>query len=86
VILGTFNEEKYNVNGVIEFDNPYQLIPTATEIQLIPYDEFIIGRKIENITLPSSIVIYLETPSDELQNAYTKAVTGIELPSQSIIT
>ena len=68
-----------------DLKNPHQIIATPDGIQMVPFDEWILGKKIESINLDNSKVLYIEEPDKKLQEAYLQSVTGIETPKSEII-
>ena len=64
-------------NNTITIQNPYEAIPTAEGVQIIPYDQHITGVKITNITLSSSNTVYSNEVSQELSNLYLTQISGI---------
>jgi hypothetical protein len=81
-IIGKTTEE----NMGITIYEPYMLIPDPNGIQIFPYDEAIIGVKLEEITIGIDTTIYSTKVNQELQNTYLQAISGIEVePKKEIL-
>lgn len=74
LIIGTV----FNNGNAITVNDPYNVVPGVDGIQIYPMDEEIVGRKIETIELYKSALMYYVEPSEELKDAYSLAMTGIE--------
>ena len=81
IIIGNITEssDKY----IIEV--PYVVIPTQEGIQIYPFDAEIIGEDLDVMEVAKINVLYCTTAGEALQNAYTTATTGIELPTNQLI-
>jgi hypothetical protein len=52
---------------------------------MVEYDKWLLGKEIPTISLDNSMIIYSEEPIKDIQDSYTKAVTGIEVPPSELI-
>ena len=73
---------KYENHSLVD---PYQIIMGAEGIQLVPFDEWILGRKINPIDLDHSHILYIQEPDRKLKDVYLEALTGIETKKSDII-
>jgi hypothetical protein len=65
--------------------DPYTIIPGPEQLQLYPFDEAIIGYKLEKITVKSSNVLYSTKAKQDLIDVYLRDKTDIDLPEKKII-
>ena len=89
LINGKYIIGKTTYSGnLTHIEDPYQLIPDPNGLQMLPFDEWILGRKIQVISLDNRDVIYSEETGSELKNLYLESLlgeSGIEIPKQDII-
>jgi len=71
--------------GFLNIEDPYQLVPDIQNISMLPYDEWILGKKIQTISISIDNIIYSEEPSEALKNTYLESLTGLEIPDNQLI-
>ena len=54
---------------------PYQVIPTADGLSMLPFDKHIVGKDIERINIPVAQVTYTEICSEELAETYNAQIS-----------
>jgi len=70
---------------LIKITKPFAIIPDPSGIKIFPYDQAILGKEIEEITIPITNTIYVNEISTELRNTYLSAISGITENKKSII-
>jgi len=73
-----------HTNDILITD-PYEIIPTAEGIQMLPFDEHILGVKIEHLEVLNTNILYSKECSAELRNTYLSGLTGLELSNNQLI-
>ena len=73
-IIGKTTQEN---NKTIIFD-PYIVIPSHDGIQIFPYDEVIIGKKLEVMEINNDNIMYTTEVGTQLRNTYLQDISGIE--------
>ena len=66
-------------------EQPYEVIPTAEGVQIIPLDEHILGKKINLIQISQDNTIYSNECSQDLGNSYLSTISGIQLEDNKLI-
>ena len=74
-IIGKTTSENTNIT----IYQPYMVIPDPSGIQIFPYDEAIIGKQLDEITIELDSTIYSTETGQELTNTYLTAISGIEV-------
>lgn len=73
-------------NMGITIYQPYMVIPDPSGIQIFPYDEAIIGKKLSEMVIPLDATLYSTETGQELTNTYLTAISGIEVePEKKLI-
>ena len=73
-------------NNTITIEDPYMVIPDPAGIQMFPYDEAIIGQKLDFISIPENTALYCSEVGQDLRNTYLQDKTGIEVePKKKLI-
>ena len=67
----------------ITIADPYMVIPDPSGIQLFPYDEAIIGQKLDFINVDVSNSLYCTEVGADLRNTYLTDKSGIESVSDN---
>ena len=65
--------------------DPYMVIPSPDGIQMFPYDEAIIGKKLEVMEINNDNIMYTTEVGAQLRNIYLQDKSGIETNNQLII-
>ena len=66
------------LNKITTITQPFMVIPDPNGIQIFPYDEAIIGKKLEKMTIANDNIMYSTEVGQELQNLYLTTISGIE--------
>ena len=66
-------------NNTTTIKDPYMVIPDPMGIQMFAYDEAIIGKKLEMITVDNSNVMYCTEVGQDLRNTYLTSLSGLEV-------
>jgi len=66
-------------------NDPYMIIPGVEQLQIYPYDEAILGKKLEQIKVHNDSVIYCTEAETKIKNIYLEDKIGLEKSDQSII-
>jgi hypothetical protein len=66
-------------------NDPYMIIPGVEQLQIYPYDEAILGKKLDVIKVHNDTVIYSTEAEDKIKNIYLEDKMGLEKTDQSII-
>ena len=67
----------YQSGNIVHIEKPYECIPTEGGLQLIPYDEHILGKKLDQISISNNNIVYTVEPGQDTANAYLSAISGI---------
>ena len=75
IIIG----EVIETEGKVTINKPFTVQPAQDGLQLFPTDAEIVGKEIESMEVPRSIVMYVAEPGDTIKDYYLSAVQGIQL-------
>ena len=70
-----------SVGEATKFNKPHLIIPTQGKgIALMPWCPYSNIQE-EGVMVPTEKIMFITTPATELENEYTRMVTGVEIPT-----
>ena len=66
--------------------DPYMIIPGPEQLQIYPYDEAILGKKLDMIKVPNDTTIYSTEAVQKIKDIYLEDRIGLAKPDTGIIT
>jgi len=81
IILGKTTETETHIT----ITDPYMIIPSVSELQIFPYDEAILGKKLEEIKVPIDNTIYTTEAPQKIKTIYLEDKMNLVTPDKKII-
>ena len=76
----------YQSGNIVTIEEPYECIPTAEDVQIIPFDKHILGKDLDYVQVYNTNTIYSSLVSDDLRNTYLTTISGIvDQPSKKLV-
>ena len=81
IILGKTTETETHIT----ITDPYMIIPSVSELQIFPYDEAILGKKLEKIEVHKDNIIYTTEAPEKIKTIYLEDKMNLVTPNKKII-